>query len=53
MIHRLQLVEAASQPRVDGAARDVQHRRDLARRVLEQVAEDDHGALTGAAGRSQ
>ena len=45
MIHRLHLVEAAAQPRVDGAARDVQHRRDLARRVLEQVAKDDHGAL--------
>ena len=44
-IHRLELVEAAPQPRVDGAPRDVQHRRDLARRVLEQVAEDDHGAL--------
>ena len=42
-----QPVEAAPQARVDGAARQLEHPRDLARRVLEQVAQHDDRALLG------
>ena len=41
----LEPVEPAPQPRVDGAARQIEQLGDLARRVLEQVAQDDHRPL--------
>jgi hypothetical protein len=40
-------VEAAAEARVDGPSRELEQRRDLAGRVLEQVAQHDHGALVG------
>src|SRR5206468_1436934 len=43
----LQRVEAATQAGVDGAARQVEQLGDLAGCVLEQIAQDDHGALVG------
>src|SRR6478609_5436859 len=43
----LEGVEAAAEPRVDGAAGQVEELGDLAGGVLEQVAEHDHGALVG------
>ena len=45
---RRERVEGAAQAGVHGAAREVEHRRDLARRVAEQVPEDDHRAVLGA-----
>src|SRR5579885_2433385 len=41
----LEAVEPTAQPRVDGAAGEVEQLGDLARRVLEHVAQDDHGAV--------
>ena len=43
----LERVEPAAQARVDGSPRQAEQLRDLAGRVLEQVAEDDHGAMVG------
>src|SRR5690349_23132145 len=40
-------IEAAAQPRVDGAAGKVEELRDLTRRVLEEVAEHDDRAMLG------
>ena len=42
-----ELVECAAQARVDRSAREVEHLGDLARGVLQQVAQDDHGARIG------
>src|SRR5690348_12794825 len=40
-------IETAAEPRVDGAARQVEQLGDLPRRVLEEVAEHDHCAVLG------
>src|ERR1044072_304598 len=41
----LQRVEPSAQPGVDGPTRQPEQRGELAGRVLEQVAQDDHGAV--------
>ena len=44
---RAQRVERAAQARVDGPAREVEHRARSPRRVAEQVTQDDDGAVLG------
>ena len=50
---RRERVEAAAQARVDRAARQVEQLGDLARRVLEQVAQHDHPRCSGGSSRER